>query len=177
MVVGAWVRPLDSVVSLVVVRDRKGAKSAVSISDEPLSAPAPAPAPLKVPVLSRDDCRLTGPAELAAEIDPRAREDSLLNECSVSDVRPSLSGCHLAYFLFASRPDTVARLRCFVKVRWRSSVEVCREDSPLVGCCEGSVLSTRKMPLELSMDADQTVSIEYQLALRLNRSMEKGHEL
>lgn len=94
-------------------------------------------------------------------MDPRARDDSLLNDCSVSDVRPSLSGCHLAYFLFASRPDTDAWLRCFVKLVWRPSAEGCREDSPLVGCCEGAVLSTREMPLGFSMGDDRVVVIEY----------------
>lgn len=92
VVVGAWVRLLDWTVSLVVLKVRTGAKSAVSVSE--------APAPLDVPFLWREDCRLAGPAELPAEIDGSgARDESLL---SVSEVMPSLSGCHLAYFLFAS---------------------------------------------------------------------------
>lgn len=84
----------------------------------------------------------------------------------MSDARPSLSGCHLAYFLFASWPDTDTRLRCFVKVLWRSSVDGCRKDAPHVGCCEGSVLSTREMPVELSsMGAGRIVVIRYVLVI------------
>lgn len=84
-----------------------------------------------------------GPVELSAEADPRTCDDSLLGDVSVSVDRPSLSGCHLAYLRFASCPETDVRLMCFDRLPFWLRFDGLRVDSPFVGCCEGTVLSTR----------------------------------
>lgn len=142
--VGGFPFPVvERVVVFVWLCVRVGAKSRASLSLNPS------------PLSCCEGCRFVGPPELPAEIDLRARDDSRLVEASVSEVTPKRSGCHLAYFLFASCPDTDGRVKREERLFWRATVEVRRSDSksPLLGCCEGAVLSTREM-LSVSSMAD-----------------------